>query len=141
MGQGSKFDTKVCDQIKIQTKVLTYSKEFSGHSKSVVQSFFFKGNLYTGSKDYTIRQWEISSGICTNVYKGHQGHISALVVNKNGILYSGSADSEIRAWSADVKKKTILKFKEKPSYKNFKRTRKEHFLSVVDGGFFIFWFF
>eukprot|EP01080_Neovahlkampfia_damariscottae_P000110 gene110-4359_t len=91
MGQGSKFETKT----------LNYSKEFTGHQKSVVQSFFYKGNLYTGSKDSTIRQWEISSGICTNVYKGHKGHISALVVNKIGILYSGSSDSEIRAWSAD----------------------------------------
>lgn len=86
----------------VEAKEIQPTKEFFGHTHTITNIFFYKGFLYSGSKDCTVKQWEVASGICTNIYKGHRGYISSLVCNKYGILYSGSSDNEIGVWSAEV---------------------------------------
>jgi WD40 repeat protein len=56
--------------------------------------------LYTGSDDATARLWDLETGTCLRVFKGHHKQISCLdLVVKGGIeghLFTGSWDCCIR---------------------------------------------
>ena len=59
---------------------------------------FQDGRVASGSKDNTIRIWNIENGQTTNVLTGHNGQIGALTVLPDGRLASGSSDWTIRLW-------------------------------------------
>lgn len=58
------------------------------------------GQFVTGSKDHRMRVWDIQTGKCLHVLKGHQGSVLALDVDVDGeILVSGSSDRMLGIWS------------------------------------------
>lgn len=54
----------------VATRELEHTGELNGHSKAITLMTFYKGKLYTGSQDCTVRQYEPESGLCVGVFKG-----------------------------------------------------------------------
>jgi WD40 repeat protein len=60
-----------------------------------------RGELISGSYDQIIKVWNIHTGECLRVLKGHSSFINVLLTH-GSVLYSGSADGTIRCWSLDT---------------------------------------
>lgn len=74
----------------------------SGHTDAVLSVRFCKpGTLASGSRDHTIRIWDIESGTCLSVLTGHTGAIHCLRIH-NDLLVSGSADTTAKIWSVST---------------------------------------
>lgn len=56
--------------------------------------------LYSGSRDRTIRKWNIRTGSCAHTYSGHSAAVRCLTVN-GSFLVSGSDDRTLRVWKKD----------------------------------------
>ncbi|TAQ83076.1 hypothetical protein B7494_g8601 [Chlorociboria aeruginascens] len=52
----------------------------------------------SGSRDTTLRVWDIKTGLCKNVLVGHQASVRCLEI-KGDIVVSGSYDTTARVWS------------------------------------------
>lgn len=52
----------------------------------------------SGSRDTTLRVWDIKKGVCKNVLVGHQASVRCLEI-KGDIVVSGSYDTTARVWS------------------------------------------
>ena len=52
----------------------------------------------SGSRDTTLRIWDIRTGMCRNVLVGHQSSVRCLEI-KGDIVVSGSYDTFARVWS------------------------------------------
>uniref|UniRef100_A0A7S4PRY6 Anaphase-promoting complex subunit 4 WD40 domain-containing protein n=1 Tax=Alexandrium monilatum TaxID=311494 RepID=A0A7S4PRY6_9DINO len=57
--------------------------------------------LYSGSRDQTVRKWELLSGRCMCVYRGHTSMVRCLAVNGR-YLASGGDDRTVRVWQRDA---------------------------------------
>ena len=55
--------------------------------------------LASGSRDNTIRIWDVYNGKQINILKGHTHNVMCLVVLPNNQLASGSSDKTIRIWN------------------------------------------
>mmetsp|Transcript_8356 Transcript_8356/g.22119 ORF Transcript_8356/g.22119 Transcript_8356/m.22119 type:complete len:566 (+) Transcript_8356:73-1770(+) len=56
--------------------------------------------LYSGSRDRTVRKWDLKDGSCVHVYTGHSSMVRCLAVNGT-FLVSGSDDRSLRVWKKD----------------------------------------
>jgi WD40 repeat protein len=56
------------------------------------------GRLASGSRDNTIRLWDLNTHTETACLKGHTSEVTALTVLPDGRLASGSHDNTIRLW-------------------------------------------
>ncbi|MEO7715783.1 MAG: WD40 repeat domain-containing protein [Capsulimonas sp.] len=77
---------------------------FSGHTDDVSAVAFSPdgGRFASGSKDTSIKLWDISSGEELETYHGHTSTITCLAyTGKDNLLLSGSLDSTIRIWDLD----------------------------------------
>ncbi|GBE90159.1 F-box/WD repeat-containing protein [Sparassis crispa] len=66
--------------------------------------------LFTGSKDHTVREWNLSNGTVRRVIKGvHEGSVLSVCAH-NGLLVSGGSDRRVVIWDLgrDVLRKVIL---------------------------------
>lgn len=61
-----------------------------------------KNRLASGSKDKTIRVWDLQAGTCLRTLKGHASPVEQLVLAPNGKLVSLSTDCELRVWDVDA---------------------------------------
>jgi F-box and WD-40 domain protein CDC4 len=52
----------------------------------------------SGSRDTTLRIWDIRTGLCKNVLVGHQASVRCLEI-KGDIVVSGSYDATAKVWS------------------------------------------
>jgi F-box and WD-40 domain protein CDC4 len=52
----------------------------------------------SGSRDTTLRVWDINTGLCRNVLVGHQASVRCLEI-KGDIVVSGSYDTMAKVWS------------------------------------------
>lgn len=52
----------------------------------------------SGSRDTTLRVWDIRTGLCRNVLVGHQSSVRCLEI-KGDIVVSGSYDTTAKVWS------------------------------------------
>ncbi|KAH9951866.1 WD40 repeat-like protein [Amylocystis lapponica] len=63
--------------------------------------------LFTGSKDHTIREWDLSTGAVTRVVEGiHDSSVLSLCVH-NGLLASGGSDQKVVVW--DLTRNRLVK--------------------------------
>lgn len=56
------------------------------------------GKVASGSRDNTVRVWNVASGECDWVFEGHEDGVSALAPLANGRLVSGSRDKLLIVW-------------------------------------------
>ncbi|XP_060599165.1 uncharacterized protein LOC132752799 isoform X1 [Ruditapes philippinarum] len=84
--------------------------DFKGHSDSVICVIFDHVHLASGSLDKTIRVWNIKTGKCLHVFKGHVKGVWCLNFFTHNLLISGSYDGTIRVWNLRTGKcnKTII---------------------------------
>ncbi|CAI5952770.1 unnamed protein product [Closterium sp. NIES-64] len=55
--------------------------------------------LFSGSRDNTIRVWDLSSLLCITTLTGHTDDVVGLATGPNNRLFSASVDHTIRVWS------------------------------------------
>ncbi|GAA6002737.1 hypothetical protein JCM10207_007651 [Rhodosporidiobolus poonsookiae] len=70
---------------------------FEGHEDSVYCVQFDKNKVVSGSRDKTIRIWDLASGSVTRTLTGHVGSVLCLQYDDR-ILVSGSSDARILVW-------------------------------------------
>ena len=68
----------------------------------------YKGLLFSGSADHTIRGWDIHDGCCLVKCEEHRLAVSSLEATTD-FLISGSFDGRIRLWSVEVKQDKLRK--------------------------------
>ncbi|ORY80280.1 WD40-repeat-containing domain protein [Leucosporidium creatinivorum] len=68
-----------------------------GHTDSVYCLQFDERRVISGSRDQTIRIWDLPSATCTKVLTGHEGSVLCLQSDSK-VLISGSSDSRILVW-------------------------------------------
>lgn len=67
------------------------------HNESTTSVRFLSSVVVTGSRDRTIRIWDLPTGRCKHVLRGHEGWVHAVAADENRIV-SGSGDATIRMW-------------------------------------------
>jgi WD40 repeat protein len=102
------------DQKMIATAELDYSvgilnlengevirKMAGGHTAWVrMVSFSPDGHfLASGSEDQTVRLWDVLTGKCLQILRGHTGPIQCVTFNRVGQLASGGWDGTVRLWN------------------------------------------
>ena len=82
--------------------IVTISKSvhtLRGHTSTVrCLKMSNDGLAISGSRDTTLRIWDIQTGMCKNVLVGHIGSVRCLAI-KDDIVVSGSYDSMAKVWS------------------------------------------
>ena len=53
--------------------------------------------LVSGSRDWTLRVWDMDTGLCRHVLRGHSDSVRCLEVNGRYAV-SGSYDHTVRVW-------------------------------------------
>ncbi|MGH0149977.1 UNVERIFIED_CONTAM: hypothetical protein FKN15_024535 [Acipenser sinensis] len=56
---------------------------------------------YTCSADHSVRRWDLTTGGCTAVFKGHSSIVNKVLVTR-GCLFSASYDRTARCWSVET---------------------------------------
>lgn len=59
--------------------------------------------VLSGSRDKTLRVWDIESGQCKMIFEGHTATVRDVATN-GGLAVSGSYDEEARIWSLETGK-------------------------------------
>jgi WD40 repeat protein len=75
-----------------------------GHTSSVFSVAFSPDGqfLVSGSRDQSVRLWNIDSGEQVRVLKGHTDRVSSVAFSPDGqFLVSGSRDKSVRLWNID----------------------------------------
>ncbi|KAI5084772.1 hypothetical protein GOP47_0000941 [Adiantum capillus-veneris] len=70
-----------------------------GHTGAVVTLEASEGKLYSGSMDFTIRVWDLSTAVCIQTLQGHSNVVMGLL-SWNQYLLSGSLDGTVKVWAA-----------------------------------------
>ena len=72
---------------------------FVGHTKTVYAIALLPAHrLASGSRDATVRVWDVPSGQCVHHLQGHRRHVHTLVALPDDQLASGSGDRTVRVW-------------------------------------------
>ncbi|KAF9102184.1 hypothetical protein BGX27_011134 [Mortierella sp. AM989] len=72
-----------------------------GHEDSVYCIQFDNTRIVTGSRDHTIKFWDIKTLQCTDTLKGHSQSVLCLQFNDKRMI-SGSSDSTIIVWDMET---------------------------------------
>ena len=74
-----------------------------GHAEGVdcVNMNSYGDKIISGSFDRTLRIWDLDSGECKCILKGHSGSIRSISVSRNGKMISGSDDKTLRLWDTE----------------------------------------
>jgi len=79
----------------------------SGHADSVYCLEFDSKRIITGSRDQTIKAWDLQTGRCLGTFRGHHGSVLCLKFEKDwdikgdgktGFMVSGSSDRKACVW-------------------------------------------
>jgi WD40 repeat protein len=80
-------------------------QSFTGHSH-IISSLVISADskiLISGSRDKTIKMWELETGELIRTLKGHRDGVYALALSPDGqIIASGSADKTIKLWHLET---------------------------------------
>ncbi|ORX49877.1 WD40 repeat-like protein [Hesseltinella vesiculosa] len=79
--------------------VVTYP--LFGHGNSVYCSQFDDTKIMTGSRDHTIKAWDMATLRCVHTLRGHSGSVLCLQYNAS-IMVSGSSDHSLIVWDMNT---------------------------------------
>lgn len=82
-----------------------HAEQLVGHSDAVLCVSLMNGELsaISGSKDKTVRMWNLITKTCERTFTGHTGAVGCLAsTSDTRIIVSGSADFTIRVWSTET---------------------------------------
>ncbi len=83
------------------------TKHLTGHTDSVYCLEFDSKRIISGSRDRTIKMWDIQTGRCLGTFRGHYGSVLCLKFEKDwdikgdgtmGFMVSGSSDRRACVW-------------------------------------------
>jgi len=86
----------------------TTLRRFFGHRLNVLAVCTYGNNLFTASKDRSMKQFDLVTGTCVRTFMGHTDWVTSLHATDGEqlgmppgsvILLSGSADKTVRMWS------------------------------------------
>src|SRR5205807_677028 len=70
-------------------------RTLQGHTHEVLAVAIADGRVISGSRDHSVRVWDLASGACQHVLQGHTGAVLA-VTGADGRVISGSSDHSVR---------------------------------------------
>jgi WD40 repeat protein len=94
-----------------ENKVIRSINNKNGHTAAIVALLLLNdGTLASGSRDNTIKIWNVETGILITTLAEHSSYVNALALLGNGDLVSGSRDKSIKIWDIDTEtvKMTLL---------------------------------
>ncbi|KAH6559912.1 hypothetical protein BASA50_009002 [Batrachochytrium salamandrivorans] len=74
------------------------ARNINAHDEAIYCLQFDENKIVSGSRDDTIKIWDMKSGMCTRTLVGHTASVLCLQYNDT-ILVSGSSDSSIIVWN------------------------------------------
>ncbi|MEO0474481.1 MAG: 2OG-Fe(II) oxygenase [Planctomycetota bacterium] len=77
----------------------TCTRTLRGHDLSVTTLMPTSDGLWSGSRDGTIRKWDLSTGQCQRIIPAHDGTVLQLCELAPGCLVSAGADGAVASWS------------------------------------------
>ncbi|KAI1740708.1 hypothetical protein F4680DRAFT_83907 [Xylaria scruposa] len=90
------------NNLKIRNDWSLCLQTLEGHSRAVRTMAFSPNSrhLVSGSKDSTVRIWDVATGECSNVLQGHRNEVYSVAFSPNGeLVVSSSFDGDIRIWN------------------------------------------
>ncbi|KAF9125795.1 hypothetical protein BGW39_007136 [Mortierella sp. 14UC] len=94
----------LCMQRKLLEKNWTQgvhsARELPGHTEGIYCIQFDSYKVISGSRDTTIKVWDIRSGECVRTYPGHTASVLCLQYDETRIV-SGSSDTSILVWDLE----------------------------------------
>ncbi|KAI5478222.1 F-box and WD-40 domain protein 1/11 [Pseudohyphozyma bogoriensis] len=81
------------------------SSALRGHTDSVYCLQFDQSKVISGSRDKTVRIWDLQSMTCVKILEGHEGSILCLQYDDK-ILVTGSSDCRVMVWDLVGEEKT-----------------------------------
>ncbi|KAG2339399.1 WD40 repeat-like protein [Suillus weaverae] len=84
---------------------ITPTQTFEGHEDDVTAVAVFPGRqqMVTASDDYTLRLWDLKTGVVLKKMEGHSNWVRGLAVSRDGqIIASGDWSGEIIAWHGET---------------------------------------
>ncbi|KAF9928700.1 hypothetical protein FBU30_002171 [Linnemannia zychae] len=76
------------------------ARELPGHKEGIYCIQFDSYKIISGSRDTTIKIWDIRSGECVRTYPGHTASVLCLQYDETRIV-SGSSDTSILVWDLE----------------------------------------
>ena len=97
------------NSIKLWNLQTGFWKKLDGHTKKPYSVAFNQdGILASGSRDHTIKLWDVETGECLKTMTDHKGLVYCVDFSPNNIvLASGSKDNTIKLW--DIKRHLCTK--------------------------------
>ncbi|KAI1315081.1 hypothetical protein EDD11_001323 [Mortierella claussenii] len=80
-----------------------FAKELPGHTEGIYCIQFDDNKIISGSRDNTIKIWDLSTGACLRTYVGHSASVLCLQYDEDRIV-SGSSDTTIIVWELETGK-------------------------------------
>ena len=56
------------------------------------------GRVCSGSRDKSVRVWDVASGECVRTLSGHTDHVTSVACSADGRVCTGSYDGSVRVW-------------------------------------------
>jgi hypothetical protein len=79
---------------------MVWSVAFSPDGRRIVSG---GGNVFSGSKDCSVRLWDVESGRELHRFKGHKGGVHAVAFSPDGRqVVTGSVDNSVCLWDAET---------------------------------------
>ncbi|KAF9116164.1 hypothetical protein BGX27_004504 [Mortierella sp. AM989] len=97
----------LCQQRKLLeqnwNRGIHFAKELPGHTEGIYCIQFDDNKIISGSRDNTIKIWDLATGFCLRTYMGHTASVLCLQYDEERIV-SGSSDTTIIVWDLETGK-------------------------------------
>ncbi|KAF9193349.1 hypothetical protein BGZ51_003623 [Haplosporangium sp. Z 767] len=77
------------------------ARELPGHTEGIYCIQFDEHKIVSGSRDNTIKIWDVATGLCLRTYTGHTASVLCLQYDDDRIV-SGSSDTTIHVWDLNT---------------------------------------